>query len=101
MRMLQRLLRTAPAALVAVALIVTLSPTPASAVTTKGARIFGSGSDTTYFLMQKLDDLYNASPGCVVIGSPQKLNFACEADTPDTVKTENYYHDVAVENFPL
>jgi ABC-type phosphate transport system substrate-binding protein len=101
MRMLQRLLRTAPAALVAVALVMTLSPTPASAVTTKGARIFGSGSDTTYFLMQKLDDMYNASLGCVVIGSPQKLNFACEPDTVDTVKTENYYHDVAVENFPL
>ncbi len=99
--MLKRLLRAAPVALTTIALVAGLSAQPALAATTKGARVFGSGSDTTYYMMQKLDDLYNASPGCVVIGVPQVENYACYPDTVDTVKTENYYHDVAVENYPL
>jgi ABC-type phosphate transport system substrate-binding protein len=101
MPMLKRLLRVAPVALTTIALVGALAVQPAVAATTKGTRVFGSGSDTTYFLMQKLDDLYNASPGCVVIGAPQVENFTCYADTTETVKTENYYHDVSVENYPL
>jgi len=98
--MRKRLLGASPVAL-AIALVVALS-SPASAATPQSKLIVGAGSDTTYVMMQKLDDLYNGSVGCVVIGTPQVFNGKCAyPDTPDTVLTENYEHDRAVELYPL
>ncbi|MEV6985255.1 substrate-binding domain-containing protein [Sphaerisporangium sp. NPDC051017] len=60
----------------------------------------GAGSDTTYFAMQDMDDLFNESPGCNLIVPPALPQFTCGPDTATTVLTENYDHEVAAEMFP-
>ncbi|WP_424535212.1 substrate-binding domain-containing protein [Sphaerisporangium viridialbum] len=60
----------------------------------------GAGSDTTYFAMQDLDALFNQSPGCNLTVPPATPQWTCLADTPTTVTTENYDHEMAVEHFP-
>ena len=64
--------------------------------------VFGAGSDTTYFLMQKLDDLYNGSVGCATTrqGVTAPLNGQCAAPGVPDVRSENYTHDVIAEYFP-
>ena len=56
---------------------------PAGATTQPAANstIVGSGSATTYYLMQSLDSLFNDSQGCQIFDptrADQTLNFACE-----------------------
>lgn len=85
--------------------------------------IVGSGSATTYDMMQNLGDLFNNTPGCTIttasftdipVGNYQQLNFSCLAiDTgPDTgqISTQvpgnngyydNPYNDVALSEPPL
>ena len=81
---------------------------PSQATTKKAARpttgetpsaVNGSGSDTSYFMMNALDTLYNTSAGCNVIKppedpNPQALDNSCYPDTTGTITTENYRHDL-------
>jgi predicted lipoprotein with Yx(FWY)xxD motif len=66
----------------------------------------GSGSATTYQVMTSLGDLFNGMTGCnmiVAAGSPQPLNYSCQAPAnPKTASySENPLNDVAVEEPPL
>jgi ABC-type phosphate transport system substrate-binding protein len=81
--------------------------------------IVGSGSSTTYNMMQSLDTLFNQTPGCVitsgsVAGSPakgsQELNYACETNSSNVTLQQvagndsyldNPINDVAVEQPPM
>lgn len=90
----------------------------AGATTTASANstIIGSGSSTTYYMMQDMDLLFNDGQGCQIFAPnsvDQTLNFACESTTdgaPDNNSTsyptaeslpasngENPYNDIAVE----
>jgi ABC-type phosphate transport system substrate-binding protein len=65
--------------------------------------IIGSGSSTTYSMMQQLDDLFNSSPGCqqfVPFPSAtllQPLDYSCTTPPTTTANPENPYNDVATE----
>src|SRR5262245_43207331 len=83
-----------------VALVGALS-TPAGAVGEIGITVVHGGSDTSYDLMAALDLLYNTSPGCNLLASPQPLDDTCQADLPSTITTENYRHDRIVGRAPL
>jgi ABC-type phosphate transport system substrate-binding protein len=64
----------------------------------------GSGSDTIYNLMVKLDALYNGSLGCNAVapsGDPAILSGGCAPDTAGITHTENYSHDRFVEAYPI
>ena len=64
--------------------------------------MLGSGSATTYELMDGLDRAYNESAGCSVLATPQPLDFSCVLPDPvGTIKTENYAHDRISEAYPL
>lgn len=70
--------------------------------------VSGSGSDTTYGLMQDLDTLYNGTDGCRTenpAGSdaPRRLDLTCvEDDDPSDEPVEgNFDHDLALSYFPL
>lgn len=52
-------------------------------------RVRGVGSDTTYFAVQRLMDLYNPSPGCNLNAATGFTN--CTAD--GTIQTENHDKD--------
>lgn len=56
--------------------------------------IRGGGSDTTYEVMQRLETLYNGSPGCG-LNNPASL-----CTVPGQVTTENYDHDTVVGEYP-
>src|SRR5580704_9555454 len=80
--------------------------TPAWAKTTSPANhiIVGSGSSTTYNMMQSLDTLFNDSLGCYMTqptGTQQTLNFSCASNNQGQQVgegyTENPVNDVAVE----
>jgi ABC-type phosphate transport system substrate-binding protein len=77
---------------------------PAAAVKKAGA-VFGSGSDAAYKSTSALDTLYNQSSGCRTIIQPpetvQPSDFSCLPDDVNTIKTENYTHDVVSEAYPL
>ncbi|MEZ0074722.1 substrate-binding domain-containing protein [Planotetraspora sp. GP83] len=60
----------------------------------------GTGSDTTFFAMQAMDTLFNQAPGCNLTVPPATPQWTCVADTPTTVTTENYDHEVATEMYP-
>jgi ABC-type phosphate transport system substrate-binding protein len=80
---------------------------PAGASTTPAANnmIIGSGSSTTYNMMQGLDTLFNDSLGCYMTaatGQTQALNFSCATSNPGDNQvgegyTENPVNDVATE----
>jgi ABC-type phosphate transport system substrate-binding protein len=61
--------------------------------------VVGTGSDTTYSLMQALGDAFNEAQGCnqtfpdgaTCVPAPQSA----------VIKTENYDHDVVVNRFPV
>jgi ABC-type phosphate transport system substrate-binding protein len=82
---------------------------PAGATLTAPANstIVGSGSSTTYNMMQAMDVLFNDSPGCQQFvafpsaATPQPLDYSCT--TPPTVAAnpENPYNDMATEEAPL
>jgi ABC-type phosphate transport system substrate-binding protein len=97
----------------------------ASASTAPAANntLIGSGSATTYNLMQGMDTLYNDSPGCNLITIPgvtQPLNFQCPSanntTTPPVISTaypnypdftqssgytDNPANDISVQEPPL
>ncbi len=56
----------------------------------------GVGSDTTYFALQNVDKLYNASPGCT-LNSGDAFE-SCVSD--GTVISENHDHDEVLSAFP-
>jgi ABC-type phosphate transport system substrate-binding protein len=75
--------------------------------------VVGSGSSTTYLMMQQMDTLFNdsgqypANQGCQIFvpfvsaTSPQPLDFSC-IDTPTpAADPENPYNDAVVEESPL
>jgi ABC-type phosphate transport system substrate-binding protein len=80
---------------------------PAGASTTPAANniIVGSGSSTSYDMMQGLDTLFNDSLGCYMTqptGTNQTLNFSCASSNPGQNQvgegyTENPINDVATE----
>jgi ABC-type phosphate transport system substrate-binding protein len=99
---------------------------PAGAATVPAANnlIIGVGSNTTYFMMTQLSDLFNESPGCdlVVASGTQDNNYSCPSPQNSTGvgenglgdgggytntgteaqgDPENPYNDVAVEYPPL
>jgi ABC-type phosphate transport system substrate-binding protein len=99
---------------------------PAGAATVPAANnlIIGVGSNTTYFMMTQLSDLFNESPGCdlVVASGTQNDNYSCPSPQNSTGvgenglgdgsgytntgseaqgDPENPYNDVAVEYPPL
>jgi ABC-type phosphate transport system substrate-binding protein len=85
------------------AVMLTAGASQAASQTTS-LNLTGSGSDTTYFMMDALDTLYNQSPGCqtTVTSGTQPLNFSCpNIATDDQANFLNYFHDVALEKFPL
>jgi len=102
--MRKKFLGAVPVAMAALALVASIG-TPATAAGTRRATLIrGGGSDTTYAMMQKLDNLYNGSPGCVVLDTnpaTQDLNGKCYPNVAGTDQKENYFHDVATENYPL
>jgi ABC-type phosphate transport system substrate-binding protein len=68
----------------------------------RSAAVLGSGSDTTWKMMDSLDRLYNESAGCAVTGNPQPLDLSCVLPDPTgTITTENYAHDRISEAYPL
>jgi ABC-type phosphate transport system substrate-binding protein len=79
---------------------------PAGAQTTKSANnlIIGSGSSTSYNVMQAMDLLFNNSLGCYMTqpaGTTQTYNFSCasnnEGEQVGEGYTENPINDIAVE----
>ena len=70
--MLRKMLRVLMGASVAGALVVSAStPAGATASTTRvSTTIIGVGSDTTFEVMNDLDQLYNESPGCAILPAP-------------------------------
>jgi len=63
--------------------------------------IIGGGSDTTYLIMQRLDDLYNSAPGCTIITSGSSADKGkCNGTGQTTPTTGNFDHDVVVEATP-
>jgi ABC-type phosphate transport system substrate-binding protein len=109
MRKQFHLRRLLPVALVAVVATMMMGGT-ALAVwgTPQNHIILESGSDTSYYTMSALGQLYNESPGCEIInptpspGDLQRLDFFCRPDVPGvTVTTENYRHDFVVSYAPL
>lgn len=86
----------------AVVLGVALAAPPANAAPAgfndKITPVRSVGSDTTYFLMQPLSDLFNQSPGCKI----KLSNFSeCDTSQPATVvTTENYDHDEVTQAAP-
>jgi len=82
----------------------------------------GSGSSTTFFMMQAMDTLFNSSPGCQefvpfpAAATPQELDYSCAgpADTPPqpiiqqqtasgvaNAIPENPFNDISVQEQPL
>lgn len=82
------------------------APASAAPVASKNTLMIGSGSSTTYFLMQSMDTLFNDSPGCAAFdptGENQQLNFNCLND-PTTLSegsNQNPYNDISVQETPL
>src|SRR5262245_60528631 len=104
-----------PMLVASIGLLVLGMTVPSQATTKKAARpsvgekpsnVQGSGSDTSYFMMNALDGLYNTSAGCNVIKpptdpNPQALDNSCYPDTDGTITTENYRHDLVNGFAPL
>src|SRR5262245_6966521 len=106
--------RAGVGAAIAAVLVALTGPGASAAVdTTRQPQIVvGVGSDTTYELMNDLDQLYNQSPGCAVIptgGTFTNVGQLCldpgllaySADYGDLIQSENLYHDMIVEAEPV
>jgi len=91
-------------ALVTALMALGLTVVATTAFATTPTKVLGSGSDTTYPMMVKLDSLYNFSPGCEVVAVPpqvQPLDFSCLPDLGSTQTAENYAHDQVSEAYPM
>lgn len=65
--------------------------------------VVGGGSDTTWLVSLRLEQLYNASPGCAVVTSGTSVNKGKCSDTTATATgptTANYDHDLFVSAAP-
>jgi ABC-type phosphate transport system substrate-binding protein len=95
--------RTRLSALVASAIALGLiMAQPAGAVGETPATVVGVGSDAMYRMGQALANLYDGSPGCNIIQSPQtNFLYQCQADDASTITTENYTHDEVYSSYPL
>ena len=90
------------------ALALTLA-VPAGATVTPAANniMVGSGSSTTYNMMQSLDTLFDNAPGCPTFvpfpsaTTPQELDFSCTSAPTPAANPENPFNDVATEEPPL
>jgi hypothetical protein len=112
------------ASLAAGALTLGAFAVPAGATLTGPANttMVGSGSSTTFFMMQAMDTLFNSSPGCQefvpfpAAATPQELDYSCAGptDTPPqpiiqqqtasgvaNAIPENPFNDVSVQEQPL
>jgi ABC-type phosphate transport system substrate-binding protein len=105
------------ASLAGAALTVGTFTMPAGAALTAPANstIIGSGSSTTYSMMQSMDVLFNSSPGCQQFvpfpstSTPQELDYSCAGpdDTPpqpivqQATTPENPYNDISVQEAAL
>src|SRR5262245_23063700 len=107
MQMRKSLIRAALGAGLATALVVSVTgPASAAPDTSRVSQtIVGVGSDTTYEVMNDLDQLFNESAGCAIIPSSGSFGTfkqtcivggALAYDGP-LIETENEYHDRAVE----
>src|SRR5580765_3310017 len=106
------LLRAILGAGVAAGRVVTMTGVASAAPdTTRVSRtVVGIGSDTTYEVMNALDQVYNQSAGCAIIppsgGTFTTYKQTCivggslSYDGP-LIETENEYHDRIVEAYPV
>ena len=87
-----------------------LAGLPAGATVTNSTGnhvLIGSGSVTTYDMMQSMDILFNDSPGCTITvtynAPPSPENFACQnsAKTLTRGNTENPTNDISVQESGL
>jgi len=85
-------------------------PAYASPAPSQNTLMIGSGSSTTYFMMQTLDTLFNNSPGCQNFdptGQNQHLDFTCLNDptalnpASTTSSVDNPYNDISVQESAL
>lgn len=81
-------------------------PAGATPVPSQNTLMIGSGSSTTYYMMQGMDTLFNGSNGCAAFdptGQNQHLDFTCLSDpsklTPGS--GENPYNDLSTQETPL
>ena len=106
-KLMRRGRRVAAGGVLSGALIAVMAiSSPAGASTTPAVNnvILGSGSSTTYNMMQALDTLFNDSLGCYMTqpsGTTQTLNFECASNNGGNQVgqgyTENPVNDVAAE----
>lgn len=82
-------------AVAAVAVFATVGS--AGAAQTTSQVMLGSGSDTTWLMMDAFDDMYNQSPGCNQIANPQPLDGSCASG--NLADAENFYHNTAAERY--
>jgi ABC-type phosphate transport system substrate-binding protein len=67
----------------------------------------GSGSSTTYNMMEQMDLLFNNAPACTQFvafpssSEPQPLDYSCTANPSPAANQENPFADIAVEEAPL
>jgi ABC-type phosphate transport system substrate-binding protein len=106
------MLRAVLGAGIAAGLVVTMSGVASAAPddTRVSRTVVGIGSDTTYEVMNALDQVYNQSAGCAVIpasgGTFTTYKQTCiiggslAYDGP-LIETENEYHDRIVEAYPV
>ena len=110
--MRRSVLRAAMGAGIAVGLVVFTSGIASAAPDTSrvSQTIVGVGSDTTYEVMNRLDQLYNESAGCAIIPAPgdtfSTFKQTCIAGGSlaydgGLIETENEYHDRVSEAYPV
>jgi len=106
------MLRAILGAGVAAGLVVTMSGVASAAPDTSrvSRTVVGIGSDTTYEVMNALDQVYNQSAGCAIIPTSgvtfttyKQTCIAGGALSYDgaLIETENEYHDRIVEAYPV
>jgi ABC-type phosphate transport system substrate-binding protein len=78
-------------------------PAGATIVPPANNTLIGSGSSTTYSMMQILDPLFSSAPGCQQFvpfpsaSALQPLDYSCVAEPTPAANPENPFNDVAVE----
>jgi ABC-type phosphate transport system substrate-binding protein len=100
--LIKRLLKKAP--FVAALGLVVMMATAGASQATVATQVTGQGSDTTYFMMVALGDMYNSSPGCnpLVASGSQTLDGGCpQSANENQADFVNYFHDFAVERWPI
>jgi ABC-type phosphate transport system substrate-binding protein len=78
---------------------------PAGATLTNPANntLIGSGSSTTYSMMQQMDVLFNSAPACQQFvpfpssETPQELDYSCAAPPTTSANEENPFGDISVQ----